>query len=205
MRIVAGIHRGRTLRAPAGHAIRPTLDRVREAVFNVLAHGIAWDGIAWDGIAWDGIGGARVLDLFAGAGALGLEALSRGAAHAVFVDRDDGALAAIRGNAAALGEGERVTVIKADATRLGIASAGERGFTLAFLDPPYGQGLVAPTLRALAAGGWLVQGAIVVVETGAAEALAAPAAFAILDVRTWGPARVSFLRRADQVHKEGTA
>ncbi len=194
MRIVAGIHRGRTLRAPAGHAIRPTLDRVREAVFNVLAHGIAWDGI----------GGARVLDLFAGAGALGLEALSRGAAHAVFVDRDDGALAAIRGNAAALGEGERVTVIKADATRLGIASAGERGFTLAFLDPPYGQGLVAPTLRALAAGGWLVQGAIVVVETGAAEALAAPAAFAIFDVRTWGPARVSFLRRADQVHKEGT-
>lgn len=199
MRIVAGIHRGRTLRAPAGHAIRPTLDRVREAVFNVLAHGIAWDGITWDGI-----GGARVLDLFAGAGALGLESLSRGAAHAVFVDRCDGALAAIRGNAAALGEGERVTVIKADATRLGIASAGERGFTLAFLDPPYGQGLVAPTLRALAAGGWLAQGAIVVVETGAAEALAAPAAFAILDVRTWGPARVSFLRCADPGHDEGT-
>lgn len=184
MRIVAGIHRGRVLRATPGLSIRPTLDRVREAVFNILAHGLDWDGLA----------GARVLDVFAGTGACGLEALSRGAAHAVFIDRDAAALACIRRNAAALGEDARITLLRADATRLGPpppATGG--GFTLAFLDPPYGAGLAAPALGALAKCGWLGAGAVAVVETGCGEALTPPTPFRLRDQRTYGPARVSFL------------
>jgi 16S rRNA (guanine966-N2)-methyltransferase len=185
MRIVAGIHRGRVLRATLGLSIRPTLDRVREAVFNILAHRLDWDGLA----------GARVLDVFAGSGACGLEALSRGAAHAVFIDRDAAALACIRRNAAALGEDARITLIQADATRLGpppVAGTGG-GFALAFLDPPYGAGLAAPALGALADHGWLEAGAIAVVETGCSEALTPPKPFVLRDQRTYGPARVRFL------------
>ena len=184
MRIIAGRHRGHALRVPPGVAIRPTLDRVREAVFNILAHGLCWDGFE----------GARVLDLFAGSGAYGLEALSRGAAHAVFVEGDDAALAAIRGNAATLGEGARVTLIKGDATRLAPrrAAAGAP-FTLAFLDPPYGQDLAAPALRALAGGGWLAADAIAVVETGRREAFTEPAPYVHIDARTYGAARIHFI------------
>lgn len=192
MRIVAGRHRGRVLRTVPGRALRPTLDRVREAAFNVLAHGLGRTAAGWQGLE-----GARVVDAFAGSGACGLEALSRGAAHAVFIDDDAATLAGIGRNAAALGEEARITLLRADASRPGPRPpAIAEGCTLAFVDPPYGRGLALPALAALAAGGWLAPGAIAAVETGAGETLAAAAPFVLLDQRRWGPARVWFLRHA---------
>jgi 16S rRNA (guanine966-N2)-methyltransferase len=169
---------------PAGLAVRPTADRVREALFNILMHG---DHLP------EGLAGARVLDLFAGTGALGLEALSRGAGHVVFIEHDRAALRAIERNVQTLRAGTEVTVLARDATRPG----GRVGppATLAFLDPPYGQGLAAPALAALAAGGWLAPGALAVVEVGAREDVAAPAGFTVLDRRRYGATAIVFLRR----------
>jgi 16S rRNA (guanine966-N2)-methyltransferase len=185
MRIVGGVHRGRRLVAPPGSAVRPTGDRAREALFNILSHGrIAASGSPFAGRA--------VLDAFAGTGALGLEALSRGAAAAVFVENGRDALAALRRNIAAFGEGERAHVVAADATRP--PRAGLR-CAVAFLDPPYRSGLAPAALPALAAAGWLAPDALVVVELGAAEELPPPAGFAMLDQRIYGAARLVFLRR----------
>jgi 16S rRNA (guanine966-N2)-methyltransferase len=183
VRIVGGRHRGRRLAAPAGAAVRPTADRVREALFNILVHGGSVPG---------GLAGARVIDLFAGTGALGLEALSRGAAHAVFVEHDRAALRAIERNIAMLHEVDRSTVLARDATRPG----GRIGMptTLAFLDPPYGQGLAERALAALASGQWLAPGALVVVETSARDTLAAPPGFAEIDRRRYGATMLVFLR-----------
>ena len=186
MRIVAGAHRGRALVAPKGHSTRPTADRARQALFNVLEHA------PWS----PGLAGVRAVDLFAGSGALGLEALSRGAAFCLFADTDAAAAAAIAANLAALGLEDRATVRRCDATRLPPRSA-EPTFDLAFLDPPYGAGLVEPALATLVAGGWLSRGAIVVVERGSSEPAPAAAGFEVLDVRTWGAARVWFLRRKE--------
>ncbi|MEO8813489.1 MAG: 16S rRNA (guanine(966)-N(2))-methyltransferase RsmD [Caulobacteraceae bacterium] len=183
MRIVAGRHRGRTLVAPKGQSTRPTADRVREAMFNVVEHA------PWS----PGLRGARVVDLFAGSGALGLEALSRGAAFCLFVDSDATAREAIDANVAALRLGGESAVDWQDATRLR-ALAGAAPFDLAILDPPYGQGLRAPALVALAAGGWLASGAIALAEGGAGEADLEVFGYERLDVRDWGAARVSFLR-----------
>ena len=186
MRIVGGRHRGRRLEAPAGLEVRPTADRTREALFNILDHGrfAADDGVS-------PLSGARVLDGFCGSGALGLEALSRGAAHATFMDTSATAVAATRANAARLDEAARTTVLRADPTRPPPAPAP---VGVVLLDPPYGSGLGAPALAALAAAGWIARDALCIVEVSAKEPFAPPAGFALLDERRYGKARLTFLR-----------
>lgn len=187
MRIVAGRFKGRALQAPAGEATRPTSDRARQAVFNILEHA------PWS----DGLPGARVIDLFAGSGALGLEALSRGAAFCLFVETDEAARGAIRENMDVLSVFGAARVHRRDATDLGVrpGSAGE-AFTLAFLDPPYGKGLAEVALARLAQGSWLAPGAVCVVERGSGEAGFAVDGYEALDARDYGAARVHFLRYA---------
>jgi 16S rRNA (guanine966-N2)-methyltransferase len=185
LRIVGGVHRGRRLTVPLGEAVRPTSDRAREALFNVLSHG----GFASGGLPF---ADRAVLDAFAGTGAFGLEALSRGASAAVFIDNGREALAVLRRNIAVLGEEDRAHVIAGDATR-----PPRAGFacTLAFLDPPYRSGLAVPALTALAAAGWLAADALAVVEIAASEEFSSPAGFARVDERLYGAARLVFLRR----------
>ena len=185
MRIVAGRFRGRTLNAPQGPNTRPTADRARQALFDVLAHA------PW---APD-LDGARVIDLFAGSGGLGFEALSRGAGFCLFVETDEAARGAIRDTVEALGLFGETRVHRRDATDLGQrpASAGPP-FDLAFLDPPYRQGLGEKAVVALAGGGWLKPGATLVLERAADEAEPEVTGFEILDHRTWGAAGVWFLR-----------
>jgi 16S rRNA (guanine966-N2)-methyltransferase len=183
MRIVSGTYRGRALVAPKGHSTRPTADRTRQALFNVLEHA------PWS----HGLRGLRVLDLFAGSGALGLEALSRGAIFCVGIDLDEDARAAIERNAKALGAAGDIAVRRADATRLG-PRADPAPFDLVFLDPPYGTGMNEPALAALGRHGWLAPGAIVVVERGTSEAPLIATGYERLDSRDWGAARVYFLR-----------
>jgi 16S rRNA (guanine966-N2)-methyltransferase len=186
MRIIAGRHRGRTLLAPAGDAVRPTSDRAREALFNILAHGeFAAGGPPY--------AEATVLDAFAGTGAFGLEALSRGAAVAIFLEKSRPALAALRRNIATLGEEARSRVLAADATSPPKAPAAA---TLVFLDPPYNKGFAAPALAALAAAGFVAPGALAIVEVQATEALPSPTGYAILGERRYGVAKLIFLRYA---------
>jgi 16S rRNA (guanine966-N2)-methyltransferase len=182
MRIVAGQWRGRSLAAPAGQTTRPTSERMRQALFDMLAHA------PW---AAGCLQGAEVLDGFAGTGALGLEALSRGAARAHFLERDRAALAALRANIESCQAGARATVHATDALR------PPRGTPcgLIFLDPPYGQNLVPASLAALDAAGWIAPGALVVAETAASETLDLPAAECVAE-RSHGAARTSFWRRA---------
>lgn len=183
MRIVAGKFRGRPLAAPADDRTRPTSDRVREAVFNILEHGVPGFAIA----------GARVLDLFAGTGALGIEALSRGAAYCLFVEEDAQARALIRRNVEALGLTGATKIFRRDATVLGPAGR-QTGYTLAFLDPPYGQGLAERALASAAQGGWLAPGAVAVIEERKGTAIALPPDCAALDQRSWGDTQVLFAR-----------
>jgi 16S rRNA (guanine966-N2)-methyltransferase len=185
MRIVAGRYRGRPLVAPRHEGTRPTSDRVREAVFNILAHGVP--GFALEG--------ARVLDLFAGTGALGLEALSRGAAFCLFVEESAEARGLVRRNVEALGLEGVTRIFRRDATALGPAGT-MAPFGLAFLDPPYGRGLAERALAAALAGDWFAPGAVVVVEEAAGAALALPAGFAALDARVYGDTQVVFGRVA---------
>jgi 16S rRNA (guanine966-N2)-methyltransferase len=182
MRIVGGRFRGRTLLAPKSQAIRPTADRLRESLFNILAHGYG-----------DPLEGARVLDLFAGTGALGLEALSRGAGFVLFVDDGAEARALLRGNVDALGAGGTSKVYRRDATRLGPAHPMEP-FSLAFLDPPYGKGLAAPALASARDGGWLTPDALIVVEEAADIAFTAPDGFEEIERRDYGDTQLIFLR-----------
>jgi len=182
MRVVGGRLRGRTLASPKSSAIRPTADRLRESLFNILAH-------ASD----DPITGARVLDLFAGTGALGIEALSRGAAFVLFVDDGAEARALIRENVAALGLGGVTRIFRRDATKLGAAHPVEP-FSLVFLDPPYGQGLATPALVATRDGGWLAPGALLVVEEAAKPAFALPPGFAELERRAYDDTELVFCR-----------
>jgi 16S rRNA (guanine966-N2)-methyltransferase len=181
MRIVGGRFRGRALAAPGDDHTRPTSDRVREAVFNILAHGIPGFDLE----------GAKVLDLFAGTGALGLEALSRGAAFCLFVEEDADARALIRRNVEALGLTGVTKIFRRDATDLGPAGRNG-GFALAFLDPPYGQGLAERALASAAGGGWLAPGAVAVIEERRDAAVALPAGLVQLDRRTWGDTQVVF-------------
>ncbi len=180
MRIVAGRLKRRPLAAPPGTAVRPTSERARAALFNTIEHG-GW-GVRLDG--------ARVLDAFAGTGALGLESLSRGAAHVVFVENDRQALTALRGNIQALGVAAETTVLQENATRT--RPAGEP-VDLAFLDPPYGSALAAPALVVLAAGGWFRPGTLIVVETAQRQDLVVPPGFHILEERRYGAAKLVFL------------
>ena len=187
MRIIAGRHRGRKLAAPPGATVRPTGERAREALFNILAHGrFAASGPAY--------AGARVLDAFAGTGAFGLEALSRGAAAVIFIENNRAALAMLRENIAALAVEQSAHVVGGDATSPPRAPSAS---TLAFLDPPYGKGLAVPALRALADAGWLAAGALCVVEIGAKERIEPPQGFTSLDERRYGAARLMFLRYGD--------
>lgn len=184
MRIVGGKHRGRRLAAPTGRDTRPTADRTRQALFNILEHRHFVPG------GGSPVRGARVVDAFAGTGAMGLEALSRGAAHASFLERDPRALAVLRYNVESCGEAPNATVLQADATRPPAATAP---CTIAFLDPPYDSGLAGPCLEALAARGWLAEGALCVVEVGADENFAPPERFEPLDERKYGAARIMLL------------
>src|SRR5580704_4685908 len=182
MRIVGGRLRGRTLTAPKSQAVRPTSDRLRESLFNILAHAYG-----------DPITGARVLDLFAGTGALGIEAISRGAAFCLLVDDGAEARALIRQNVDTLGLGMVTRVFRRDATELGPAYPVEP-FGLVFLDPPYRKGLAAPALASLRDGGWLVPDALVVVEEAADAEFAPPAGYEELERRTYDDTVVIFLR-----------
>lgn len=186
MRIVAGSLRGRQLAAPAGLAVRPTADRTREALFGILEGGRFSDGASL-------LPGALVLDVFAGTGALGLEALSRGAEHAVFIERAPAPLESLRANIRNLGVGTRCRVVERDALH---PPAAERPADLALLDPPYNQGLVGPALATLAATGWIGAWTLVVVEQLKAEPLPQAEGFEILDDRCYGKTRLLFLRLA---------
>ena len=183
MRVVGGRFRGRALATPADESVRPTSDRVREAVFNILAHGIP--DFALDG--------SRVLDLFSGTGALGIEALSRGAVYCLFVEDATEARALVRRKIEAFGLTGVTKVFRRDATNLGPANNRE-SFQLAFLDPPYGKGLAERALASAAAGGWLAPGAVAVIEERKDTALALPPVFTALDRRTWGDTQVTFAR-----------
>ncbi len=185
MRIVSGEFRGRALTAPAGQATRPTSDRARQAIFNILEHA------PWS----QGLRDLRVIDLFAGSGALGFEALSRRAAFCLFVETDEAARGAIRENVDAFGLFGRTRVHRRDATDLGQRPGADGpAFDLAFLDPPYAKGLGETALGKLAEGGWLTPGALVVFERGTTEAAFEVPGFTSLDARDYGAARVHFLR-----------
>ena len=185
MRIVAGRFRGAAIAAPKGTATRPTSDKARQAVFNILEHA-AWAAP---------LDGARVIDLYAGTGALGFEAISRGAAFCLFVETDEAARGAIRENVDAMGLFGRTRVHRRDATQLGVRPGADGpAFDLAFLDPPYARGLGETALARLADGGWLAPGATVVFERGAAEPDLSVPAYESLDARDYGAARVHFLR-----------
>lgn len=180
MRIIAGKFRGRALasvgKGDKGAHLRPTTDRVRESLFSVLTH-------------LDVIEGARVLDLFAGTGALGLEALSRGAAHVCFVDDGRVAQGLIRNNIALTQSAAETSLIKRDATKLGAADTVP--FGLVFLDPPYGKGLAPKALHALKSGGWLAQQALIVCEEAAP--LPVPEGFTLQDRRKYGDSHVTLM------------
>ena len=188
MRIVSGDFRGKALIAPPGGATRPTSDRARQAIFNILEHA------AWS----DGVRDRRVIDLFAGSGALGFEALSRGASFCLFVETDEAARGAIRDNVDNLGGlFGKTRVHRRSATDLGVQPGADGpAFDLAFLDPPYAKGLGEQALEKLAAGGWLADGAVVVFERGATEPAFTADGFEPLDIRDYGAARVHFLRFA---------
>ncbi len=179
MRIIAGRHRGRKIHAPPGLGTRPTADRAREALMGILEHGEP------------PLAGCRFLDLFAGSGAVGLEAASRGAAEVLLVERDPEAVRAIRRNIEHLGEQARVRLLVADASRLGPA---REPFDIVFLDPPWRSGLIGPTLEALLAGGWIARGGRVVVELPAGEPWVPIEGLEVEQERRYGKARFVFLR-----------
>jgi len=178
MRIIAGSARGRKLEAPADQAIRPTLDRTRQAVFNRLCQPGA-----------DRVQGATLLDAFAGTGAFGLEALSRGAAQAIFWDVSSAALAIVRRNAAHLGLADRALIAAENATTAHKAAAP---VDIIFLDPPYGEGLLAPAITALVAGGWAHADTLIIAESDAKAPAPLGSRAAVIDQRRSGPAMITF-------------
>ncbi|MGI8524759.1 MAG: 16S rRNA (guanine(966)-N(2))-methyltransferase RsmD [Pseudolabrys sp.] len=182
MRVVGGRLGSRPLKGPKSQAIRPTSDRLREALFNVLTHSYG-----------DPISGARVLDLFAGTGALGIEAISRGAAYALFVDDGVEARALLRGNVETLGLAGVTRIFRRDATKLGPVYPVEP-FNLAFLDPPYGKGFAEKALTSARGGGWLSPQSIVVVEEAADVGFTAPAGYGELERRAYDDTQLVFLR-----------
>lgn len=183
VRIIAGIWRGRKIEVPPGEAIRPTSDRVREALFNRLVHGIVDTGFR--------LQSARVVDVFAGTGALGLEALSRGAAFTTFVERDPDTTAFMRRNITKLGAEDRVSVLAADGAHLPRAAGA---CDLALVDPPYGENLSAQALKGLMTQGWLKPGAVVSLETGANEDVPEVDNMKLLDRRAYGRAAISIFQ-----------
>jgi 16S rRNA (guanine966-N2)-methyltransferase len=178
MRIIAGQYKGRTLATPSSQAVRPTSDRLRESLFNILTH-------AHD----DAIEGARVLDLFAGTGALGIEALSRGAAHALFVDDSTEGRGLLRENIERLGLGGITKVFRRDATKMGPCHP-HAPFNLVFCDPPYRKGLGEKALASARAGGWIVPGALIIFEEAADADVALPDGFEELERRVYGDTQI---------------
>jgi len=183
MRVVGGRWRGRTLVGPKSSSIRPTADRLRESLFNILAHAYG-----------DPTEGARVLDLFAGTGALGIEAASRGAAFVLFVDDGAEARALLRENTATFGLGGMSKIFRRDASKLGPAHPLEP-FSLVLLDPPYGRGLAEKALASARTGGWLTPDALIVVEEAVKSAFAAPEGFVECERRRYDDTEFVFLRR----------
>ena len=182
MRIVGGRLKGRVLSAPSSRAIRPTSERLRESIFDILEHRFPGQ-----------VDGARVVDLFAGTGALAIEALSRGARFALFVDNGAEARALLRANVETLALGGVTRIWRADATKLGSAPAGGP-FALAFLDPPYGQAFAGPALGSLVEGGWLEPNALCVVEEASKAEIAAPDGLVLMDERTYGDTKIAILQ-----------
>ncbi len=187
MRIVAGRHRGRSLKTPDDLAVRPTADRTREALFNILTSGRLSDE------GRQRLPGARVLDAFAGTGALGLEALSRGAAHATFMENYAPAIEICRANIAFLGEDQRSELLACDVLHPRPAPAP---CDLIFLDPPYNQGLAEKAVASLLKAGWIAPNALISVELMKNEPFEIPAGFSELDARTYGKAKLVFLKYA---------
>jgi len=182
VRVGGGRLRGRGIASPKSPAIRPTADRLRESLFNILRHAYG-----------DPVNGARVLDLFAGTGALGIEAASHGAAFVLFIDDGAEARALIRENVAMLGLGGITRIFRRDATKLGPAHPLEP-FALAFLDPPYGQNLAETALASARQGGWFAPDALIVVEEAAKSRFAAPEGFTELERRGYDDTELIFLR-----------
>ena len=182
MRIVAGKFKGRRLAEPKSNDVRPTSDRARETIFNVLQHGC---DISFDGL--------RTIDLFAGTGALGLEALSRGAGFCLFVEEAAESRALIRTNVEALGQNGATKIYRRDATNLGMSSKLGQ-FDLALLDPPYGKGLGEAALRSLQEGGWFADGAICVLEERKGVEISIPTPFEVLDKRELADTQIVFLQ-----------
>ena len=187
MRITGGEFGGRMLTAPNDARVRPTADKVRQAIFNILAHNDF--GMEFT------LSRALVADLFAGTGALGIEAISHGAAYCLFVDVSAESRALIRENVEALGLTGVTKIWRRNATDLGPMPAGSGGpFNLVFLDPPYRQNLLVPAMQSLAAGRWLSPDAVLVAEMAEEESMAPPAAFSLLDQRQYGDTRVAVFR-----------
>lgn len=186
MRIIGGTLKGRTIKAPGGQGTRPTSDRARESLFNILAHAEWAPPLA----------GARVIDAFAGSGSLGFEAISRGASFCLFVETEAAARGCIRDNVEAFQLFGNTRIHRRSATDLGPKPAGLGApFNLVFLDPPYRKGLIPLALDQLANGQWLAPDALVVAETGSDEDSLATPGWDAIDNRVYGAARVSFLRR----------
>lgn len=186
MRIVSGKFKGKSLNAPKGANTRPTSDKARQALFNVLEHA-SWAPALED---------ARIVDLFAGSGALGFEAMSRGGAFCLFVDNDASARGAIRDNIEALQLFGNTRLHRRSATDLGEkpAKLGAQ-FNLVFLDPPYGKGLAPPALTGLTDGDWMTEDALAVLEVAANEDVPSLTGWDMVDERKWGAAKVVFLKR----------
>ncbi|MCE7029574.1 16S rRNA (guanine(966)-N(2))-methyltransferase RsmD [Jiella avicenniae] len=184
MRIVGGEFKGRKLTEPKSDRIRPTTDRNRETLFNILAHGKAFE-----------LADARVLDLFSGTGAVGLEALSRGARFCLFVEEDAEARGIVRANMEAFGLNGRAKIFRRDATKLGVPGTMEP-FDMLFADPPYGRGLGEQALVSARDGGWLKPGALAVVEEAAGAAFDPPEGFEPVEERAMGATILRFLRLA---------
>jgi len=182
VRIVAGRFKGTALAAPKSQCTRPTSDRLREAIFNILAHGLEMD-----------LEGVRVLDLFAGTGALGFEAISRGAGHCTFIEEGAEARGVIRRNMEAMGLNGAAKIFRRDATRLGDTGT-IAPFDLVFADPPYDRGLGEKALSSASSGGWLKPEAVCVLEERATANVDVPAGFELIDRRQAGDSQVMFLR-----------
>ena len=192
MRIVGGTFHGRQLATSRGRTVRPTSDRVREAMFNILQHGLQLN--ADGGLPK----GANVLDVFAGTGALGLEALSRGATHATFIEKDSAACRVIERNTQMLGAAESVTLLCRNALRPATPPPAFLAANLLVMDPPYRSNLVAPALQALRDRGWIARDAISVIEIATDESLDLPRGFVIADERRYGDTTLVFLKSEGQ-------
>lgn len=191
MRIISGKHRGRKIELlkEAGKEVRPTSEFAREAIFNILNHGkFSADG--------NSIMGKAVLDLFCGTGAFGLEALSRGAAHATFVDQSRASIATARYNAEKMHETENADFIQADAAKL---TRARKAYDLIFIDPPYFKNLIPPTFLALHAGGWIADDAVIITEHDSKEIVNLPEMFEIIDSRRYGRATINVVKITNEV------